>query len=145
VRTDGTAGDGRGTPDSADPASRALGIRFDLLGAGTCTARMVVRADMLNAQATCHGGIVFALADSAVGHACNFADGPAVAAGASIEFLAPAYAGDELTATATSRWQEGRGAVYDVLVSNQAGQLIAMLRCRSRRVGERGRAFPGRP
>ena len=132
-------------PDSADPASRALSIRIDLLGPGTCTARMVVRADMLNAQATCHGGMLFMLADSAVGHASNFADGPAVAAGASIEYLAPAYAGDELTATASSRWQEGRGAVYDVLVSNQAGQLIAMLRCRSRRGGERGFASPDRP
>ena len=145
MRLDGTAGDGCDPPDSADPTSRALGIRIDLLGPGTCTARMLVRADMLNGHSTCHGGILFTLADSACGHACNFADGPAVAAGAAIEFLAPAFEGDELTATATARWQEGRGAVYDVLVSNQAGQLIAMLRCRSRRVSERGRATPDRP
>jgi acyl-CoA thioesterase len=122
--------------------SRALGIRIELLGPATCTARMLVRPDMLNSHATCHGGIVFALADSVVGHAHNVADGPAVAAGAAIEFLAPAHEGDELIATATVRWQEGRGAVYDVLVSNQAGQLIAMLRCRSRRVGARGIAAP---
>jgi acyl-CoA thioesterase len=120
-----------------EPASRALGIRIVALARGTCTVTMRVRPDMVNAHGTCHGGVLFTVGDCACGFACNHDAPPTVAAGATIDFLAPAHVDDELTAVATERWQEGRGGVYDVAISNQAGQKIAMLRCRSRQL--RGR------
>ncbi len=123
-------------PRSHDPASAALGIRIEELGRGRCIAHMRVRPDMVNTHGICHGGVVFTLGDSACGYACNFGAPPAVAAGSSIEFLAPARVGDDLAAVAIERWQEGRGGVYDVTITNQDGQTVAMLRCRSRRLRE---------
>jgi len=117
-----------------DPASAALGIRIIDAGRGHCTARLVVTQVMANAHGICHGGVVFTLADSACGVACNFDQPATVAAGAAIEFLTPVRIGDELTATARQCWQEGRGGVYDVAISNQTGQTVAMLRCRARRL-----------
>lgn len=124
----------------SDPAADALGICVVEVGRGHCKSRMRVRPDMANPHGICHGGVIFTLGDSTCGNACNFGAPPTVAAGSSIEFLAPARAGDELTAIATERWQEGRGGVYDVAVTNQSGQTVAMLRCRSRRLRERSAA-----
>lgn len=139
-----------GTPSPAslyatDPAALALGIRITALAADSCTVHMVVRADMVNSHGSCHGGIIFALADSAAGFNCNYGGRRAVAANANIDFLSPAFAGDELTATTTLRWRLGRGDVYDVAVTNQGGQAIALLRGRSRLVSERGRDNPDTP
>jgi acyl-CoA thioesterase len=121
-------------PHPSDPASDALRIRIDEMGPGRCLARMRVRPDMANPHGICHGGVVFTLGDSACGQACNYAAPATVAASSAIEFLAPAHVGDELTAVAIERWQEGRGGVYDVTITNQDGRTVAMLRCRSRRL-----------
>ncbi len=69
-----------------DSASQALGMALDEIRPGYARTRMTVRADMLNGHGTCHGGIVFALADSAFAFACNSYDVVTVAAGCSIEF-----------------------------------------------------------
>jgi acyl-CoA thioesterase len=101
---------------------------------------MLVRRDRVNGHGICHGGIVFTRADSVRGFACNFEAPPAVATGATIEFLAPVRVGDELTAIVTRCWQQGRGGVYDVAVTNQNGRTVALLRCRSRRLRDPGAA-----
>jgi acyl-CoA thioesterase len=121
-------------PRPSDAPSEALGIRIVEIGPGRCLARMRVRPDMANQHGICHGGVVFMLGDSTCGHACNCAAPPTVAASAAIEFLTPARVGDELTAVAIERWQEGRGGVYDVTITNHDGRTVAMLRCRSRRL-----------
>ncbi|MGA1286878.1 MAG: hotdog fold thioesterase, partial [Rubrivivax sp.] len=54
-----------------DHATKALGIRIEAVGPGTCTATMTVRQDMLNGHAICHGGLITTLADSAFAFACN--------------------------------------------------------------------------
>ena len=93
--------------------------------------RMTVREDMLNGYQTCHGGFIFALADSAFAFACNSYNTLSVAAGACIEFLRPAMVGDELTANAKEQTRGRRSGIYDVNVSNERGELIAMFRGRS--------------
>jgi acyl-CoA thioesterase len=98
---------------------------------------MTVRADMLNGHGTCHGGLVFALADSAFAFACNSHDVVTVASGCSIEFLAPAHEGDELIAEARERVREGRNGVYDVNVNRGDGAPIAAFRGRSASTRER--------
>ncbi|MHB8478320.1 MAG: hotdog fold thioesterase, partial [Steroidobacteraceae bacterium] len=55
----------------ADRASQALGIEIIEVAPGRVRIAMTVRADMVNGHGTCHGGIVFALADSAFAFACN--------------------------------------------------------------------------
>jgi acyl-CoA thioesterase len=114
-----------------DTASQALGMALEQVRPGYARLRMAVRADMLNGHGSCHGGMVFALADSAFAFACNSHDVVTVASGCSIEFLAPAQEGDELVAEAEERFREGRNGVYDVIVRRADGSLIATFRGRS--------------
>jgi acyl-CoA thioesterase len=125
-----------------DHAAQALGI--DVLEAGLGRARiaMTVRRDMLNAHGVCHGGILFTLADTAFAYACNSAGTAMVAAGASIEFMAPAAAGERLIAAATETSRSGRQGIYDVAVSTESGATRAHFRgrCARFRTGAAGAA-----
>ena len=114
-----------------DKASRKLGIRIQVSEPGAATAGMTVTADMLNGHGVCHGGHLFALADTAFAFACNGYGIVTVAAGASVEFLCPAREGDELKATARERHRGRRTGVYDVTVVNQEGVEVALFRGRS--------------
>jgi acyl-CoA thioesterase len=114
-----------------DTASQALGMALEQVRPGYARLRMAVRADMLNGHGSCHGGMVFALADSAFAFACNSHDVVTVASSCSIEFLAPAQEGDELVAEAEERFREGRNGVYDVNVRRGDGSMIATFRGRS--------------
>ncbi|TEA77377.1 hydroxyphenylacetyl-CoA thioesterase PaaI [Allopusillimonas ginsengisoli] len=117
-----------------DAASKALGARIESVGPGASAMTMTVRPDMLNGHKTCHGGFIFALADSTFAFACNARNAVTVASGASIDFLAPAYEGDVLTATACESALAGRTGLYDVEVVNQEGKRIALFRGRSYRI-----------
>ena len=118
-----------------DRASQSLGMSIIEVRAGYAKLTMTVRPDMTNGHSTCHGGFIFTLADSAFAFACNSQNLRTVAAGCLIDFLAPAYVGDELTAEATEQALAGRSGVYDVVVSNQNRLQIALFRGRSRQVG----------
>ncbi|HVS75692.1 MAG TPA: hydroxyphenylacetyl-CoA thioesterase PaaI [Steroidobacteraceae bacterium] len=118
-----------------DPASRNLGITIEEVRPGFARLRMKVRSDMLNGHGTCHGGMVFALADSAFAVACNSHNAVTVAAAASIDFLAPAHADDELTAEARELWRSKRSGIYEICVTNQRGESIALFRGRSHCLG----------
>ena len=122
-----------------DAASKQLGMRIESCAPGRATVTMRVRPDMVNGHGICHGGLVFALADSAFAFACNSYGDSTVAAGAAIEFLAPAREGDLLRADAAERWRAGRAGIYEIEVHNQAGTLVALFRGRSHRID--GRLF----
>jgi len=111
-----------------DRASRWLGIELEEIRPGYARMAMAVREHMLNAQNVCHGGLVFALADSSFGYACNTHNQRALAASCTIEFLASAQAGDRLTAEAAEVARAGRSSVYDVRVTNQDRQTVALFR-----------------
>ena len=114
-----------------DGASQALGMQVTAISPTSATVTMTVRADMLNGHATCHGGFITALADSAFAFACNAGNEMTVASGLSIDFLAPGREGDVLTAEGVEVSRAGRTGVYDVTVRNQRGELIAVFRGRS--------------
>jgi len=118
----------------SDTASQALGAKLDSVAPGKAAMTMTVRRDMLNGHRTCHGGFIFALADSTFAFACNSRNLVTVASGCSIDFLAPAFEGDLLTATAVEYSLAGRTGIYDVHVSNQEGKKIAVFRGRSYRI-----------
>src|SRR5580704_5562268 len=99
-----------------DHAAQALGIELIEVGMGRARMAMTVRRDMLNGHGVCHGGILFTLADTAFAYACNSAGTPMVAAGAAIEFIAPAAPGERLIAAATETWRSERQGIYDVAV-----------------------------
>lgn len=117
-----------------DPASQALGIKLIAVKPGKARMTMSVRSDMLNGHKTCHGGFIFSLADSTFAFACNSRNMPTVAAGCSIDYLAPAFEGDLLEAVGTEVNLAGRTGVYDIEVLNQHGQRIAIFRGRSYRL-----------
>ncbi|MDZ3991879.1 hydroxyphenylacetyl-CoA thioesterase PaaI [Pseudomonas sp. Teo4] len=119
---------------SRDQASQGLGIRLLEAGAGRARLGMAVRADMIQGHGTCHGGFLFALADSAFAFACNSYDEATVALGCSIDYVAPARLGDQLTATAIELSRKGRTGLYDVRIENQQGELIALFHGKSYKV-----------
>ncbi|MFJ4067378.1 hydroxyphenylacetyl-CoA thioesterase PaaI [Pseudomonas sp. NPDC089996] len=119
---------------SRDPATQGLGIALLDIAPGLARLSMPVRADMLQGHGTCHGGFLFALADSAFAFACNSHDKATVAQGCSIDYLAPALAGDVLTAAASELSRKGRTGLYDVRIENQRGELIALFRGKSYQV-----------
>lgn len=118
---------------SADEASRGLGIELLEHGAGTAVLRMTVTPAMVNGHKIAHGGYVFLLADTAFACACNSHGPVTVAAGADITFVAPAYEGEVLVATAEERTRFGRSGIYDVSV-RRGEEVIAEFRGRSRSI-----------
>jgi acyl-CoA thioesterase len=118
---------------AADEASRSLGIELLEHGEGTAELRMTVTPAMVNGHKIAHGGYLFLFADTAFACACNSHGPMTVAAGADIDFIAPAYEGDVLVATATERARFGRSGIYDVSV-RRGDQVIAEFRGRSRTV-----------
>ena len=117
-----------------DRASSGLGMRLTHISPGAAHIDMTVRPDMLNGHNTCHGGLITALADSAFAFACNSYNELTVAAGLSVDFIAPALEGDVLTARATEVSLSARTGVYDVMVFNQNADCIAVFRGRSHRI-----------
>jgi acyl-CoA thioesterase len=121
----------------SDRASQMLGIAIESVAPGCARVTMRVRPDMVNGHGICHGGLIFALADSAFALACNSHGDNTLAAGAAIEFLAPARLGDLLTASATERWRAGRSGIYEIEVRNDRDEAIALFRGRSHQVSGR--------
>ena len=121
---------------AGDAASQGLGMVIEDVDTGTARLSMPVTAAMLNGHGICHGGFVFALADSAFAYACNSYGYAAVASHCAITYLRPCPAGATLTAVATEQAREGRSGLYDVAVS-AGGVVVAEFRGHSRLMGTR--------
>jgi len=119
---------------ATDNASKGLGMEIVEIKSGFAKLAMPVRDDMTNGQKICHGGFMFTLADSAFAFACNGYNQFTVAQSCKIDFLAPAFMGDVLTAIAKERYKEGRSGIYDCTVTNQDGKVVAEMRGNSRTV-----------
>jgi acyl-CoA thioesterase len=118
---------------SREGTGPAWGIEIEEVREGYARIAMTVRPDMLNGHAIAHGGMIFALADTAFAYACNSRNVSTVANQASIVFLAPAKEGERLVAEAREAALAGRSGVYRVTVTNPAGAKIAVFQglCRS--------------
>ena len=117
-----------------DVASPGLGMALTDIGPGHATMTMTVRPDMLNGHFICHGGFIFALADSAFAFACNSYNKNAVAQQNQITYLSPGKQGELLTAKATEASLTGRSGVYDVTVTGADGRRVALFRGLSRTI-----------
>lgn len=139
----------------ADQAIAALGIELIDVSGGRARMRMTVRADMVNGHGVVHGGLVFALADSAFAVVCNSYGLVTLAAGADITFIAPARLGDVLVADAVQTDTFGRSGLTDVRINRESADeldgdalgakvsvsnVVAVFRGRSRSLG---RPIPG--
>lgn len=117
---------------SVDAASKDF-LQMELVACepGRAVMRMQVREPMLNGHKICHGGLIFTLADSTFAFACNSHNKVTVAAGCSIEFLKPGQLGDVLTCEGVEQVLQGRHGIYDMKVTNQRGEVVAMFRGKS--------------
>src|SRR5690242_6887826 len=113
----------------------AWGIRIEEAREGYARISMVVRADMLNGHGIAHGGMIFALADTAFAYVCNGANHASVAAQASIVFLDKVREGETLIAEATEVAREGRAGVTRVAVTAGDGRKVAEFTGYSRTLG----------
>ena len=122
----------------ADAASRWLGMTLDEVTEGAARLTLTVAPHHLNGHGTCHGGVIFALADSAFAYACNTQGKATATMHALATFLAPTRESETLTATAREIALEGRNGIYDVEVAGPAGpvaQFRGMSRTLVRRAG----------
>lgn len=124
-----------------DHAARGFGIAVEEVRPGYARLTMQVRQDMVNGHDICHGGMIFTLADTAFAYACNSYNRVTVAAQCAITFTAAGKLGDRLTAECQEQYASGRSGVYDVRVTRQGGDLIALFRGNSRTLT--GEVAPG--
>lgn len=119
---------------ASDATARALGITLEEIAPGYARAAMVVRDGMTNLLGLGHGGMTFTLADTVFGYACNSRNLSSVAQAAQISYLKATRLGDRLTAEAREQAVAGRSGVYDVNVTNQDGEVVALFRGQSQAV-----------
>ncbi|GAA3303927.1 MULTISPECIES: hydroxyphenylacetyl-CoA thioesterase PaaI [Glutamicibacter] len=125
-----------------DYATQWMGIEVVEVSDGHAVITMTLRQEMLNGFGIGHGGMIFALADTAFALSCNPQAGSdetiTVASGADVNFLKPAIPGRVLTATGNRVSQQGRSGIYDIKVTQPAGdgsiETVAEFRGRSRTV-----------
>ena len=120
---------------AAEGTGPAWGISIEEAREDYARISMVVRADMLNSHGIAHGGMIFALADTAFAYVCNGANQASVAAQASIIFLDKVREGETLVAEATEVAREGRAGVTRVAVRTSDGRAVAEFTGYSRTLG----------
>lgn len=117
-------------------AASAWGLQLEEARAGYARVSMRIRDDMLNGFGSAHGGMIFALADSAFAYACNSRNVVTVAQHASISFLSPAVAGELLVAEAEEIALAGRSGSYSITVKAEDGRVVAYFQGLSRSTGK---------
>lgn len=121
--------------NAAETTSPVWDLKVEEAGAGWARCSMVVGADMLNGLGTAHGGMIFALADTAFAYACNSRNVRTFAQHASISYLSPGRPGEKLTAVAREDAAEGRTGVYTVTVTGEDQRNVAIFQGLSRTAG----------
>jgi acyl-CoA thioesterase len=120
---------------AAEGTGPAWGIEIEEAREGYSRIRMKLRPDMLNGHRKVHGGMVYALADTAFAYACNSRNLRSVGAQATMVFLDGAEEGEVLVAEAQEAALVGRSGVYNVSVKTDAGRPIAEFQGFSRSIG----------
>jgi acyl-CoA thioesterase len=120
---------------AAEGTGPAWGLELEEVREDYARVSMTIRADMLNGHGYAHGGMIFALADSAFAYVCNGANHASMAAQASIVFLDKVREGEILIAEAQEVAREGRAGVTRVAVRTADGRAIAEFTGYSRTLG----------
>lgn len=119
----------------ADTTSTWAGMELEAAGPLTATVSLTIKGEHCNGHGTAHGGVIYMLAGTAFAMAINSTNERAVAQQCAITYLAPAFEGQKLTATAKMTGIAGRSGVFDVSIQNQDGKVVAEFRGNSRTIG----------
>ena len=111
-----------------DLFSQWLGIEVMDVKEGYSKIKMTVRKEMINGFGIVHGGIAFALSDSAFAFACNNRNILSVALDTSINFTKPVHVGDELIAEAKELHNGKSTGLYHITVINQHLHIVALFK-----------------
>jgi acyl-CoA thioesterase len=117
-----------------DGASRHLGMELLSVAPGRASVALTIGQQHTNGFGIAHGGVVFALADTAFAFACNYDGRTTVGAHCSISFLRPAHIGDRLVAVAREVHRARRSGLYDVRIMS-GETAVAEFRGHSRTLG----------
>ena len=111
-----------------DAFSQWLGIDIIQIKPGYAQLKMEVRDEMVNGFNVSHGGIAFSLADSALAFASNSYGRVALAVENNISFMKKVLPGDSLTAQTEELSIGNRMGVYNVTITNQHAEEVALFR-----------------
>lgn len=111
-----------------DAFSQWLGIERMEEREGYCKLKMMLTKDMTNGFNIAHGGIAYSLADSALAFAANARGVRGVSIETSIAHTRPAEVGDTLFAEAVEKSHTKRFGIYEVSITNQTGDLLALFK-----------------
>lgn len=103
-----------------DAYSRWLGIEVIAVAPGSCTLELTIRTEMTNGFAIAHGGITYALADSALAFASNGYGQQAVSLETAISHTKTLAVGDLIVAKATEINRGNKTALYEVRITKGA-------------------------
>jgi acyl-CoA thioesterase len=113
----------------------AWGLTIEAADVGFSRVAMTLTPAMLNGHGIAHGGMIFALADSAFAYACNSRNEATVAQAGTIIFLDAGQPGERLVAEARERSVKGRTGIYTITVFGEDGRVIAEMQGQSRTIG----------
>ena len=111
-----------------DDFSKWMGIKLIEVREKYCLIEMPVKKEMINGLKTVHGGISFALADSALAFSSNNMNEASVALNCMINFTKAVRLGDTLTAESVLISDTRKTGVYDISITNQHKVLVATFR-----------------
>jgi acyl-CoA thioesterase len=119
-----------------DRFSQWMGIEVIEIREGYSKIQMPVRQEMVNGFGIVHGGIPFAMADSAFAFACNNRNNLSVALDVTITFMKAIQVGDVLTAEAKEVHNGRSTGVYLINVWNQKQEHVALFKGTCFRTGK---------
>ena len=110
-----------------DRFANSIGAQITELKPGYACTLLVVGEQHLNAGGVCQGGAIYTLADLAFAAVTNSHGILTLGISNTITFLHSALLGDTLTAECTERYDHHKLPYCDIKVTNQNGELIAMV------------------
>ncbi len=105
-----------------------LGVEVIESTPGYAKIKMKIRKDMINSFGTCHGGVTFAFAQTALAFCSNNYGTIAVALETSMAFTSPLYEGDEIIAVTNEESRRSKVSVYTIKVSKTTGETVGVFR-----------------
>lgn len=111
-----------------DAFSNLLGMEVKHIDKGSCILSLEIKPDFVNGFNIAHGGLSYALADSALAFASNAYGYQCVSIETSISHTRPSFKGDKITATCIEENRSKRLGIYTVKVCNQNNKVIALFK-----------------
>jgi acyl-CoA thioesterase len=112
---------------SQDAFSSWLGIEILEVSLGKCKVGLKIRKEMLNSMQKAHGGITYALADTAFGFAANTHGNYAVSIETSINHIEALHENDYITAESTVEVTKNKLG-FHIVELKKGEQIVALFK-----------------